>query len=76
MLCFRKFPVATKFMDKRGGRDVVLSFSVEVFFFFTLPNKFIKEHFSVSLFWASRNFRDQRRWSSRFSDENVFSHST
>ena len=30
MLCFRKFPVAKKFMDKRGGGGVS-GFSFEIF---------------------------------------------
>ena len=31
MLCFGKFPVANKFMDKRGGGGGVSKFSVENF---------------------------------------------
>ena len=38
MLFFRKFPVAVKFMDKkRGGGGRVSRFSIESFFYLTLP---------------------------------------
>ena len=75
MLCFRKFPVATNFMDNRGEGVSI---------------KFFCRSFSVShcrktsqgntqvfqFFWASKKNRDQRSWSSRYSGEIVFSHST
>ena len=45
MLCFRKFPVAKKFMDKRGG-------SIKIFrrtFLFTVPKNAVGEPFCLSL---------------------------
>ena len=42
MLCFRKFLVAKKFMDKREG--VVSSFSLKVFCL-TMPKHFVGELF-------------------------------
>ena len=46
MLCFRKFPVAKKFMDKGGGeyQDFPL-----IFFCLTVPKNVIGEPFSLSL---------------------------
>ena len=44
MLCFRKFPVAKKFMDKGGG-------SIKFFrrkFFVSVPKIFVGEPLSVS----------------------------
>ena len=46
MLCFRKFPVARKFMNKRGGG--VSRFSVE-FFCLAVPKNAVGEPFSLSL---------------------------
>ena len=46
MLCFRKFPVAKKFMDKRGGS--INSFRRK-FFCLTVPKNFVWETFNVSL---------------------------
>ena len=46
MLCFRKFPVAKKFMDKRVGG--VSRFSVELFCL-TVPKNAVGEPFSLSL---------------------------
>ena len=37
MLFFRKFPVAVKFMDKKRGGGRVSRFSIESFFYLTLP---------------------------------------
>ena len=45
MLCFRKFPVAKKFMDKRGG---VSRFSVEIFCL-AVPKNAVGEPCSLSL---------------------------
>ena len=45
MLCFGKFPVANKFMDKKGG-------SIKIFrrkFFVSVPKNFVGEPFRVSL---------------------------
>ena len=47
MLCFRKFPVAKKFMDKRG-RGEYQDFPSEVFCL-TVPKIFVGEPFTVSL---------------------------
>ena len=44
MLCFRKFLVAKKFMDKRGDHD----FPPKIFCL-TVPKNFVGEPFSVSL---------------------------
>ena len=46
MLCFRKFLLAKKFMDKREGEVSRFSFD---FFCLTLPKKIVGEPFSVSL---------------------------
>ena len=45
VLCFRKFPVAKKFMDERGE---VSRFSSKIFCL-TAPKKFVGEPFRVSL---------------------------
>ena len=43
MLCFRKFPLAKKFMDKSGGRGLSkFSFSI---FCPTVPKDFVGEPF-------------------------------
>ena len=47
MLCFRSFPVAKKFMDKRGGGKYP-DFPSKVFCL-TVPKIFVGEPFSVSL---------------------------
>ena len=45
MLCFGKFPVANKFMDKRGEyQNFAWNLSC-----LTVPKKFVVEPFSVSL---------------------------
>ena len=46
MLCFRKFPVAKKFMDKRRGE--YQDFPSKIFCL-TIPKNFVGESFSVSL---------------------------
>ena len=46
MLCFRKFPVAKKFMDKRGGE--YQDFLSKVFCL-TVPKNSAGESFSLSL---------------------------
>ena len=59
MLCFRKLPVAKKFLDKRGGVSIV---SVEIFICLTVQKNFIWEPFIVSLisgfekFYASEGY--------------------
>ena len=47
MLCFRKFPVAKKFMDKSGGeyQDIPSNF-----FCLAVPKNAVGEPFSLSLF--------------------------
>ena len=42
MQCFRKFPVAKKFMDKGGGKEEVSKFCVE-FFCLNSAESFLKE---------------------------------
>ena len=48
MLCFRKFPVAKKFIDKRGGGEEDQDFPSKIFCL-TVPKKFVGEPFIVSL---------------------------
>ena len=48
MLCFGKFPVANKFMDKRGGGGEYQNFPSKIFCL-TVPKNFVGEPFSVSL---------------------------
>ena len=50
MLCFRKFPVAKKFMDKRGGGGVEYQDFPSQVFCVTLPKNLVGEPFIVSLF--------------------------
>ena len=45
MLCFRKFTVAKKFMDRRGGR--YQDFPSKIFCL-TVPERFVGEPFSKS----------------------------
>ena len=47
MLCFRKFPVAKKFIDKNGGGEYQELPSKN--FCLTVPKNFVRESFSVSL---------------------------
>ena len=54
MLCFRKFPVVEKMIDKRGGGGVS-KVSVDSFFF-TVPKNFVEEPFSVPLISGIVNF--------------------
>ena len=56
MLCFRKFPVAKKFMDKRGGGKYP-DFPSKVFCL-TVPKIFVGEPFSVSLIWGVEKICD------------------
>ena len=49
MLCFRKFPVAKKFMYRRGGGGVEYQDFPSQVFCVTLPKNFVGEPFSVSL---------------------------
>ena len=50
MLCFRKFAVAKKFMDKRGGREYHC-FPLKILRL-KVPKNFVEEHFCVSKnFW-------------------------
>ena len=59
MLCFRKFLVAKKFMDKKGGE--YQNFPSKIFCL-TVPKNFVVEPFSVSLisgiekFYASEGY--------------------
>ena len=71
VLCFRNFPLAKKFMDKRAMG--VSRFSVEIFCL-TVPKKFVGEPYSVSLIRVSKSFMLQRVMS-RFSVEIFLSHS-
>ena len=54
MLCFRKFLVSKKFMEKRG-KGGVSPFSVN-FFCLTVPKNFVGQPFRVSLFSGIENF--------------------
>ena len=53
MLCFRKFPVAKKFMEKRGEK--YQDFPSKNFCL-TVPRNFVREPFRVSLFCGIENF--------------------
>ena len=46
MLCFRKFPLAKNFIDKKGGEH---QDSPSTFFCLTVPKNFIGEPFNVPL---------------------------
>ena len=48
MLCFRKFLVANKFTDKKGGGGSIESFRRH-FFCLKVPKNFVEEAFSLSL---------------------------
>ena len=52
MLCFRKFLIAKKFMDKKGG---VQNFPWKIFCL-TVPKNFVDEPFRVSLDWGNEKF--------------------
>ena len=55
MLCFRKFLVSKKFMEKRGkGGGSVTIFGH--FFCLTVPKNFVGQPFRVSLFSGIENF--------------------
>ena len=55
MLCFRKFLVAKKFMDKRGGGEYQELPSIT--FCLTMPKRFVGEHSFVSQkIWYRKNF--------------------
>ena len=49
MLCFRKFSVATKSIDKWWWGRGEYQFFLMNFFRFTVPKSFIVKHFSASL---------------------------
>ena len=53
MLCFRKFPVAKKIMEKRGGK--YQDFPSKNFCL-TVPRSFVREPFRVSLIWGVEKF--------------------
>ena len=55
MLCFRKFPVAKNFTDKRGGGGECQDFPSKTFCL-TVPQKFVGEPFRVSLFASIETF--------------------
>ena len=71
MLCFRKFPVAKKFMNKRGGQ--YQDFQSE-FFGLTVPKKFVGEPFSVSLISGIEKFYASEGYVTFFC-QNFLSHS-
>ena len=52
MLCFGKFPVAKKFMDKRGGEYQKFPSKI---FCLTVPKIFVDESFSVSFISGIEN---------------------
>ena len=54
MLCFRKFPRAEKFMDQRRGGEYQ-AFPSKIFCL-TVPQNFVQEPFSVSLFSGIEKF--------------------
>ena len=57
VLCFRKFPVAKKFMDKRGGKvGGSITIFRQKFFYLTVPKNSVGEPFSVSLFPGIEKF--------------------
>ena len=56
MLCFRKFPVAKKFTDKKGGGGVEYQDFPSEFFCVTVPKKFLGEFFDVSLISGMEKF--------------------
>ena len=71
MLCFQKFPVANKFMDKKGG---VSRFSVE-FFFVSQCRKTLQGNPSVLCFRkfpVANKFMDKKGGVSRLSVEFLF----
>ena len=51
VLCFRKFPVAKKFMDKRGYQEFASKN-----FCLTVPKNFVGEPYSVSLISGIEKF--------------------
>ena len=57
MLCFRKFLVAKKFMDKRGGGDCQ-DFPSKISCL-TEPKTFVGEPLSISLIAVSKIVRDK-----------------
>ena len=57
MMCFRKFLVAKKSMDKREGE---VSRFPSKFFFLTVSKKFVGEPFRVSLIRLSKNLMLKR----------------
>ena len=54
LICFRKSPVAKKFMDKRGGGEEESWFSLENFCL-AVPKNFVGESFSASLISGIEN---------------------
>ena len=54
MLCFKKFPVAKKFMDK-GEKGSIKTFR-RIFFRLTVPRIFVGESFSASLISGIEKF--------------------
>ena len=73
MLCFRKFPVAKKFMDKKGGAECQ-DFPSK-FFCVTLPKNFVGELLLCHYFRLSKNLMLQMVMS-LFSVDIFLSHST
>ena len=71
VLCFRKFPVGKKFMDKRGGE--YQDFPSKIFCL-TWPKSFVGESFTVALISGIENFGIKGGWVSRFSVKMFLSH--
>ena len=59
MLCFRKLPVAKKFMDKREGGGEYQDFPSKIFCL-TVPKNVVGENFRVLLISGIENFVFQR----------------
>ena len=72
MLCFRKFLVAKKFMDKKGGGEYH-NFPSK-YFCLTVPKNFVGEPFSVSLISGIEKFYASEGYVTIFS-RNFLSHS-
>ena len=72
LLCFGVFPVAKKFMDKRGGYQYFQS----EFFCLTLPKSFVRSPFCAMFQKTNGSEKDfEEGGESIFSPENFLSHS-
>ena len=74
MLCFRKFLVAKKFMDKKGGGVEYQKFPSKTFCL-TVAKNFVGEPFSVSLILGIEKFYASEDYVTIFC-RNFLSHST